>query len=32
MTALFWISHGLILLGLAVILVKEYRDYRRNWK
>jgi|JI10StandDraft_1071094.scaffolds.fasta_scaffold1114870_3 hypothetical protein len=32
MTALFYLSHGLVLLGWAVILVKEYRDYRRNWK
>ena len=30
MTALFYISHGLILLGLAVIITKEYREYRNR--
>ena len=32
MNVLFYISHSLVLIGLAVILVKEFRDYRRNWK
>lgn len=31
MSALFYISHGLVLIGLAVILVKEFKDYRRHW-
>lgn len=30
MTALFYISHGLILLGLFVIIAKEYREYRNR--
>jgi hypothetical protein len=31
--ALMWWIPGVIVIGcLIVIFVKEYRDYRRNWK
>ena len=30
MTALFYLSHGLVLIGLVVIIAKEFREYRNR--
>jgi hypothetical protein len=32
MTALFFLSYGLLFTGLAVIIAKEFKEYRREWK